>query len=405
MNGYYYKAVDANGVVSRGMMEAINAASAHENLTTKGLFVLQIKESGRILKKLMGKYATLRIKRREIIEFSSNLAIMIRAGVPITTALEDIINITTNGHLKSALSDIKKNIQMGIKFSNALDFHRIIFPDILIRLAKVGEETGRLDISLSEVAGHLQKMEGLAATVKRALIYPVFSFITTGAAVVFWIAYVLPKMMQLIIDLKVKMPLLTKILFELSKITEKFWYIFLIVPAMIFITIQIMKLRPSTKYYWDLAKIKLPIIRLVLYNKLLALFSEQIRLLISAGITIDRSLDIAADVMGNEVFKRAILESKRDITAGIKVFEAMSAHKVFPPLFIRMVAVGESSGNLDQQFKFLAEHYYKIVDDVSEKVGKMIEPILLIILGLLMGLIVAGVLLPMYDVFSKLGTA
>ena len=110
-----------------------------------------------------------------------------------------------------------------------------------------------------------------------------------------------------------------------------------------------------------LAKIKLPIIRLVLYNKLLALFSEQIRLLISAGITIDRSFDIAADVMGNEVFKRAILESKRDITAGIKVFEAMSAHNIFPPLFLRMVAIGESSGNLDQQFNFLAEHYYKIV--------------------------------------------
>ena len=361
MYDYYYKAVDANGAVSRGVMEAINAASAHENLTTKGLFVLQVKESSRILKKLKGKYATLGIKRRDVIEFSSNLAMMIRAGVPLITALEDIINITTNAHLKSALSDIKKNIQMGIEFSNALDFHRTIFPDILIRLAKVGEETGRLDISLSEVAGHLQKMEYLAATVKRALIYPIFSLITAGTAIVFWIAYVLPKMMQLIIDLKVKMPLLTKILFELSKITEKFWYIFLIVPAMIFITIQIMKLRPSTKYYWDLAKIKLPIIRLVLYNKLLALFSEQIRLLISAGITIDRSFDIAADVMGNEVFKRAILESKRDITAGIKVFEAMSAHNIFPPLFLRMVAIGESSGNLDQQFNFLAEHYYKIV--------------------------------------------
>jgi len=121
-------------------------------------------------------------------------------------------------------------------------------------------------------------------------------------------------------------------------------------------------------------------------------------------VTIDRSFDVAADVMGNEVFKRAIMNSKRDIMAGRKISDALRAQKIFPPLFIRMVAIGESSGNLDQQFGFLANHYYKIVDDISEKVGKMIEPLLMIILGLLMGLMIAGVLLPMYDVFTKLGS-
>jgi len=149
-------------------------------------------------------------------------------------------------------------------------------------------------------------------------------------------------------------------------------------------------------------KIKMPIIKLLVYNKLLALFSEQLRLLVTAGITIDRSFDITADVMGNEVFKKAILQSKSEIVAGQKISDALSAQKVFPPLLIRMVAIGESSGNLDQQFKFLATHYYKLVDDFSDKVGKMIEPILIITLGCLMGLMVAGVLLPMYDVFTKL---
>jgi general secretion pathway protein F/type IV pilus assembly protein PilC len=405
MNDYYYKAVDVNGAVIRGMMEAVNAASAQENLTTKGLFVLHVKESSIILKKLRGRYFTLGIKRRDIIEFSSNLALMLRAGVPLLNALEDIISTTTNAHLKTVLNDIKENTKMGIKFSDALDSHRIIFPDILIRLAKVGEETGQLETSLSKVAGHLQKMEDLAATVKRALIYPIFSLITTGGAFVFWIAYVLPKMMQVIVNLNVKMPLLTQILFELSKISQKFWYVFLIVPVMMVITVQIMKLKPSTRYTWDMIKIKLPIIRLVLYNKLLALVAEQLRLLISAGIMIDRSFGIAADVVGNEVFKQAILKAKNDITAGSKVFEALGAHKIFPPLFIRMVAIGESSGNLDQQFKFLADYYYEIVDDISEKVGKMIEPLLMIILGLLMGLMIAGVLLPMYDVFSQIGSS
>jgi type II secretory pathway component PulF len=402
MNNYSYKALDANGDVIKGILEADDASSVHNNLTTRGLFVLSVKESSIMLKKISDRFITWRIGRKDIIEFSTNLSIMIRAGVPILSALDDIIATIDNEHLKSIISDIKKNIEMGSRLSDAVERHKTVFPDIFIRLVRVGEETGRLEESLSEVADHLQKLEDLASTVKRALIYPLFSLITTGAAVIFWLAYVLPKIMQVIRDLGVKMPLLTKILYELSKITEEHWYILLMIPVLIFLIIQTMKLKPKTRYYLDYIKIKIPIIKLLVYNRQLALFSEQLRLLITAGITIDRSLDVAAGVMGNEVFKKAILESKKEIETGSKISDALSTQEIFPPLFIRMVAIGESSGNLDQQFSFLAEHYYKLVDDFSDKVGKMIEPILIITLGCVMGLMVAGVLLPMYDVFTKL---
>jgi len=402
MNNYLYKAVDANGGVIKGIVEGLDASSVRNNLTNRGLYILYIKDSSKFLKAINDKLTTWRIKRKDVIEFASNLAIMIHAGVPILSALDDIITTMTNESMKSTLIDIRKNIEMGVKFSDALNIHKSVFPDILISLARVGEETGRLDQSLLEVSKHLQKLDDLAATVKRALIYPLFSLITTGVAIVFWLAYVLPKIMQVIIGLGVEMPLLTKILYEISKVTEKFWYALLIIPILIVITIQVMKVKLYTRYYWDLIKIRLPLVRLLLHNRLLALLAEQMRLLISAGITIDRSFDVAADVMGNEVFKRAIINSKMDIMAGRKISDAMGAQSIFPPLFIRMVSIGESSGNLDQQFGFLAEHYYKIVDDISEKIGKMIEPILMIILGLMMGLMIAGVLLPMYDVFSKI---
>ena len=402
MINYSYKALDADGDIIKGMLEADDASSVYENLRTRGLCVVDVKKSSIFLKKISDKLLAWRIRRKDTIEFSSNLAIMIRAGVPILAALDDIIDTIDNQHLKSTIDDIKKNIEMGTRLSDALELHKAIFPDILVRLVRIGEETGRLEGSLAEVASHLQKLEDLAATVKRALIYPLFSLITTGIAVIFWLAYVLPKIMQVIRDLGVKMPLLTRILYELSKITEEYWYILLIVPVLTVPVWQAMKLRPVSRYYLDYIKIKTPIIKLLVYNKLLALFCEQMRLLITAGITIDRSLDVAADVMGNEVFKRAILEAKMDIVAGNRISEALNARTIFPPLLIRMVAIGESSGNLDQQFNFLATHYYKLVDDFSDKIGKMIEPVLIITLGCVMGLMVAGVLLPMYDVFTKL---
>jgi type II secretory pathway component PulF len=402
MSNYSYKALDADGDIIRGILEANDESSVYENLRTRGLFVVDVKKSSIFLKKITDRLRALRIRRKDTIEFSSNLAIMIRAGVPILAALQDIIDTINNKHLKSTIEDIKKHIEMGSRLSDALELHKTIFPDMLVRLVRIGEETGRLEGSLAEVASHLQKLEDLAATVKRALIYPLFSLITTGFAVIFWLAYVLPKIMQVIRDLGVKMPLLTRILYELSMITEEYWYILLIVPVLIVPVWQAMKLSSVSRYYLDYIRIKTPIIKLLIYNKLLALFCEQMRLLITAGITIDRSFDVAADVMGNEVFKRAILEAKMDIVAGNKISEALDARNIFPSLLIRMIAIGESSGNLDQQFNFLATHYYKIVDDFSDKIGKMIEPILIITLGCVMGLMVAGVLLPMYDVFTKL---
>jgi type II secretory pathway component PulF len=402
MSNYSYKALDADGDMIKGMFEADDASSVYENLRTRGLFVVDVKKSNIFFKKISDKLLTWRIRRKDTIEFSSNLSIMIRAGVPILAALDDIIDTLDNEQLKSTIDDIKKNIEMGTRLSDALELHKTIFPDILVRLVRIGEETGRLEGSLAEVASHLQKLEDLATTVKRALIYPLFSFITTGIAVIFWLAYVLPKIMQVIRDLGVQMPLLTRILYEVSKITEDYWYVLLVIPVLIIAVWQVMKLRPLTRYYLDYIKIKTPIIKLLVYNKLLALFCEQMRLLITAGITIDRSLDVAADVMGNEVFRKAILEAKTDIIAGNRISEALNARGVFPSLLIRMVAIGESSGNLDQQFNFLATHYYKLVDDFSDKIGKMIEPVLIISLGCVMALMVAGVLLPMYDVFTKL---
>ena len=402
MSNYSYKALDTEGDMIRGMLEAENESSVYDSLRSRGLFVVDVRKSSVFLKRVSDKFLTFRIRRKDTIEFSSNLAIMIRAGVPILAALDDIVDTMENAHLKSVVEDIKKNIEMGSRLSDALELHKSIFPDILVRLVRIGEETGRLEGSLSEVAGHLQKLEDLAATVKRALIYPLFSLITTGLAVIFWLAYVLPKIMQVIRDLGVKMPLLTRILYELSKVTEEYWYVMLVIPVMAVLGLQAMKFRSATRYYLDYLKIRTPILKLLVYNRLLALFCEQMRLLITAGITIDRSMDVAADVMGNEVFRRAIQEAKLDIMAGNKISDAINDRRIFPPLLVRMVAIGESSGNLDQQFNFLATHYYKLVDDFSDKIGKMIEPVLIIGLGCVMGLMVAGVLLPMYDVFTKL---
>ena len=403
MNYYSYKAIDPGGAVLRGMTKGNDEAALRDEFKSKGLFVLQIKKSSGFAQKIQAKLKARQIQRKDIIELATNLSIMLHAGVPIFTALEDLATGAGNDYYRSVIRDVIKNIEMGTRFSDALNLHPAVFPDVLIRLVMVGEETGRLEESLKEAAAHLQKMDELASTVKNALIYPCFSLITTGAALIFWLGFVLPKILKIITGLGMKLPLLTRILIVLSNFTQKYWFIAPLIPVFVFLIVKVMQMRPQGRYYWDLAKLKIPIIKILLYNKLLALLSEQLRLMISAGITIDKCMDMAAEVIGNEVFKRAILTTRNNIIAGGQISESLSAFPIFPPLYVRMVAIGEASGSLDKQFGFLTDHYYKVVDDFSNKIGKMIEPILMIVMGGLLGTMIAGVMLPMYDMFSKIG--
>ncbi|HBO83719.1 MAG: hypothetical protein A2073_04050 [Deltaproteobacteria bacterium GWC2_42_11] len=403
MNYYTYKTIDDEGMIESGTIEGADIASVYDELSAKGLHVLNVKLSNRIIADISAKLKASYIKRTDIIGFANNLSVMLKAGVPLLSAMSDIINMAENRHFHQRILEVKHSIEMGMGFSGALETQKDIFPDILVTLVKVGEETGRLDKSLSDVASHLQKMEDLSTAIKRALIYPAFAIVTTGGALIFWLVYVLPKIMTSLKEMGVKLPLLTRILLHVSEFAQTFWYLIPLVPIVIFVTVKMLRYNDFIMYYIDAAKLKFPLIKLIVYNKLLVLFSEQLHILVVAGITIDRSLNIISKVMNNAVFQRAINASKEAVATGSTVSDALKAHSVFPPLVIRMVNIGETSGTLDEQFAFLSEHYLKRLDDVSKKMEKMIEPVVIVIVGLIFAVIIVGLMMPLYDLVSKMG--
>jgi len=403
MSYFTYKAINLDGTMISGVTEAEEINAVYDDLTAKNLNVLAVKKASNIIIKIRNYFVIGKVKRSDVIEYVRNLAVMLRAGIPLLSAIEDSMESTDNKHLKSALADIKSQVELGSSFSEALARHKRTFPDIFIRLAKVGESTGRLDKSFSDVGDHLQRIEDLSQAIKRALFYPIFAVVTTSGALIFWLVYVLPKIMVVIKEMGVKIPVLTLILMKVSDAVALYWYLIIIVIIGFIIVIQIMRSREGTRYYIDLILLKMPIIKLIVYNKLLALFNEQMRILIVAGMTIDRTLDIVASIIGNIVFKRAIIITKENISLGSRISDALKQHKIFPPIVVRMVNIGETSGNLDTQFSFLSEYYIKRLDDISEKLGKMIEPILITIVGIIFILMIMAVLLPVYDLVSKIG--
>jgi type II secretory pathway component PulF len=403
MNYYFYKAVNVDGSLIDGIVEAEDQAAAYDDLTAKSLKVLAVKKASKMAAMLRQRFASRGVKRVDVIECVRNLSVMLTAGIPLLSALEDSIEATENKSLKSALTNAKKEIELGLNFSDALSRQRGIFPDILVRLTKVGESTGRLDKSLTDVADHLQRIEDLSQAIKRSLFYPVFAIVTTTGAMIFWFVYVLPKIMNVIQEMGVELPLITRVLMALSNAISSYWYLIVGVLIALAIAVQVMRTRDKTRYYYDLMLLKLPIVKLIVYNKLLALFAEQMRILIVAGLTIDRTLDIVAGVIDNLVFRRAIVAVRENVLLGSRISDTLKDHKIFPPMVTRMVNAGERSGNLDTQFSFLSGYYIKRLDDISSKLGKMIEPILLSIVGLVFILILMAVLLPVYELVSKVG--
>ncbi len=402
MPEYTYLAINPAGSVVKGQVEADTEGDARRQLEGQGYVIMEIKGLSRIAGRITSAIAGFKVKRVELIEFANNLATILKAGLPLITALDDLAETTTNKYLKMAIKKARDDVVSGSSLSEALQRQRHVFPDILIRLASIGENTGRLEVSIKEAADHLQRIEDLASMIKRAMMYPMFALVTTGGALIFWLIYVLPKILTVIKEMGVQIPAITKLLMLLSNVMTQRWYAILLGIVFMVIAYAILSRHPRTKYYVDLLKIRAPIIKEIVYTKLLALFAEQMRILVSAGIIIDRCFEATAKAIYSDVFKRAIEDARQRLIKGEGIANSLKAQKVFPLLVIRMVEVGERSGNLDEQFKFLSDFYYEKLEAFTEKLGKVIEPILIALVGGMFALVAIGLMMPLYDLITKI---
>ena len=387
----------------KGSVEAEDIAAATGDVAAMGLYLLSLRPTANYMAAFLKLFQSFRVSRAEIIEFAQNLSVMLRAGMPVLTCLADIAATTDNKVLKSALQDIKQQVERGSAVSAALDTHGSLFPDVLKRLAAVGEQTGRFDNSLSAAAEHLQRMQDLSSAIKRALMYPAFAVTTTLGAMVFWLAFVLPKMVGTMTGMGVKLPQITVFLINISRLFSNHWKLLLLVsaalPPLFYLAVKSHRIR----YLSDYACIKTPILKLIMYNKLVAVFAEQFRILTLAGMTMDRIFDLTIPALGNEYFRVKLLKAKENVLNGKMISESLREQDILPLLVIRMVNIGETSGTLDSQLEFLAKHYTKKLDDATDSLGKLIEPLVMVVVGVLFAVIVMGLMLPIYDLVSKMG--
>ncbi|WP_239077549.1 type II secretion system F family protein [Geobacter sp. SVR] len=403
MSFFAYSAVDANGQMVKGTLESDDLDTASRDVVAKGLYLISIKATSSQLGWLHKTMASFQVKRMEVIEFAQSLAVMLKAGLPILTCLEDIIASTSNKALRSAIQDIRQKVEQGGSVSGALAAQGPIFPGTLKTLITVGEGTGRLDASLQEAADHLLRVQHLADAIKKALMYPAFAITTTLSALVFWLAFVLPKLTGTMTGMGVKLPALTRALISVSALFQAHWGTMLLALLLLPIAFYLLGKNKKARYYRDWAAIKIPIVRLIVYNKLLASFAEQFGILVAAGIAMDRLFDLLIPSLGNEYFAVRLLKAKENILNGSLISESLKEQEIFPNLVLRMISIGETSGTLDTQLRFLSGYYAKKLNDATESLGKLIEPLVMLVIGALFAVIIMGLMLPIYDLVSKMG--
>lgn len=403
MKNFSYRATDYSGKAINGSITAETAETAARDLGAKGLYIISLRESTALVALLKRAFLETQIKRSDILEFTGNFSVMLKAGVPIITCLDDIIASTPKASFKPILRDIQQRLESGSSLSTALEAQGKLFPDIVKTLVAVGEETGRLDESLKEATEHLQRMQNLTSAIKKALMYPIFAFIATIGALIFWMLFVIPSMTGTLKGMGVELPALTLLLINSSRLFQEHWKLIPLALVAVPLAVSLASRHGTIRYLRDRTLIKIPLLEVIILNKLLASFAEQFRMLVAAGIPMKRLFDLLVPAMGNEYFRAHILLAKEKVLNGNPIHESLDQQKILPDLVISKIRIGETTGTLDKQLDFLAKYYTKKLDDATENLGKIIEPVVMAVIGGLFALIIMGLLLPIYDLVSKVG--
>lgn len=395
---FNYQARNKEGEIQSGTIEASSKEGAVALLQKNKLFVTAIEDAG------AAPFLTRNIKlfdfvsAKEVVIFSRQLAIMFKAKVPLVEALDVLAMQIKNRNLKEKVIKISEEVEAGTSFSQALAGFPNVFSPFYVSMVRSGEASGTLSESLSYLADHLEREYHLMSRLKGALIYPAIIVLMMIVIFLLITVFVVPQLTAVLEESGQELPFITKIVISLSKIIRTFGLgIFLGLLGIIAGLIYYLR-GVEGKKFRDRALLRLPVMGNFLKIVYVSRFAENLGTLISGGIPISKSLEITAEIVGNSVYKTVIIETVDKVRKGESINSILSKYPdVFPPVFTQMVMVGEKTGALDITLLNVVEFYKKEVDREIENVFSLLEPVLIIFLGVVVGGLIGAVLLPLYQ--------
>lgn len=343
-----------------------------------------------------------KVSADEIIEMMENLHLVVKSGLPLHQGILDLAEDSDNKKFKNMMFQIADDINNGKSLSEAFEAYKEIVGVMILNLIKIGEDTGQLELTLKRGASFLRRITELKKKAKSALIYPSFAFFAVMGAMLVWMIYVLPQMTELFKEMDVELPALTIAMMNISDfLTSYIGYMILAIVIFIVVFKILHKKQKKVRWHTDRLMLRVPVIKQVIVSFNTAFISEYLRLALVSGIPIFSALDTLNKNIKNELFAKALQDATKDVSRGSQLSTAFFNTRMFPAFTVRMMRVGESAGTLESQLDIVSAHYYEKVDNFAENIGKIIEPLVLIIVGGFMALVMVGLMGPMYDLISN----
>jgi type II secretory pathway component PulF len=398
MPNYIYRARNTKGEVITGIIEGPHSEAVAEQLFSKGYIPIKIEEGKRQVSPGFQLFG--RVRSEDLIVFSRQLSTLIVSGVSFLRGLETLSEQTKNKRLRLAIEEIRKDVEGGSSLSEALSRFPKIFSPLYISMIRVGEEGGVLDEILERLASLLEHEAETRARVKSATRYPIIVIIAITVAFFFLTTFVVPKFASLYASAKVTLPLPTQILIFLNKTIRTYWPLMIGAVIGLYFAFRAYIKTPSGRWNWDKFKIKVPIIGPVIEKTIMSRFARIFSTLYRSGIPMLHTLDIVSGTLGNVLIGRAVELIKDNVREGRGLAEPMVKTKVFPPMVVHMVAVGEETGALDNMLTKVSDYYDLEVEYSIRNLSTTLEPVLLLFLAGAVLFLALGIFLPIWDMIK-----
>ncbi|BCE00947.1 type II secretion system F family protein [Marinicellulosiphila megalodicopiae] len=400
MSEYKYKSMDEYGKSFEGRMHANNVFELEALINNQDQDLINYK----VVKQRAFRLGARKLNRKDIINMVVQLEQLTKSGVPLLDGLSDLRDSADEGYYRDLLSSLVESIQGGKTFSEALKDFENDFDQVFISLIEIGEESGELDKILKDMGASLRWIDELISATVKLLTYPAIVGLVVLAVTGFLMVYLVPQILPFILEMGGEVPFHTKALIIVSGVFINYWWAIFIMPFIIFYTLKTMgKRSKKVKYRLDYLKLKAPIFGNILLKIKLARLANYMSLLYASGINVLRALQICENLMDNAVLEEALREVGKKIRDGKGISDSFKQTQIFPPLVIRMVKVGESTGNLDESLLNISYFYNREVQGAIDKIEPAISPILSVVMGTLLGWIMMSVLGPVWDAIGNIG--
>jgi type IV pilus assembly protein PilC len=394
---FVYKGVDRKGAKVEGEISGISSALVKAQLIKQGVNAKTVRKKAKPLFGSSGKA----IKPQDIAIFTRQMATMMKAGVPLVQSFEIVAEGLENKSLRDMILNIREEVASGNSFAASLKKHPKYFDDLFCNLVESGEQSGALETMLDRVATYKEKSEALKAKIKKAMTYPIAVVVVALVVTGILLVKVVPQFAETFSSFGSELPAFTLFVLHLSETVQEWWLIIII--AMIAGSTAFVESRRRSKAFshWvDKATLRLPIIGDVVYNSIIARFARTLSTTFSAGVPLIDALESVAGATGNSVYEKAVLTIRDEVSTGIQLNTSLRKSGIFPSMLLQMTAIGEESGALDEMLDKVAVYYEEMVDNLVDSLTSLLEPLIMSVLGVLVGGLMIAMYLPIFQMGS-----